>query len=280
MFDRWADTPIESLGRVMVRSTAPKWTLKNTGSSPQEEVRIMRMDRYLPPGHPLNRFYRVAAAVFGACLLAFGVLGLADRVPLFSTSGIDVMGLSSNGLLALVSVAVGGILIGAAAWGGPIASTTTAAIGVLFFLSGLVNIGLMNTPWNILAFDIRNVAFSFAASFLLMYAGFYGRLSGGLPEDNPYVRYRHHEPPVQEDPDRLVADERRIEEIEPMCTDELAVAEGHASPEQQRRVSADRWRRMQEERRRAYEAYESAGKTPQQRISAQNPWADFEEKAR
>ena len=236
----------------------------------------MRMDRYLPPEHPLNRFYRVAAAAFGACLLAFGVLGLADRVPLFSTSGIDVMGLSSNGLLAVISVVVGAILIAAAAWGGPIASTTTAVIGVLFFLSGLINIGLMNTAWNILAFDIRNVVFSFAASIVLMFAGFYGRLSGGLPDDNPYVRYRHHEPPAQEDPDRLVADERRIEEIEPMCADELAVAEGHPSPGQQRRVSADRWRRMQEERRRAYEAYESAGKTSQQRISAQNPWADFE----
>ncbi|MFC7344068.1 DUF4383 domain-containing protein [Saccharopolyspora griseoalba] len=237
----------------------------------------MRMDRYLPPEHPLNRFYRVAAAIFGACLLAFGVLGLADRVPLFSTSGIDVMGLSSNGLLAVVSVAVGAILIGAAAWGGPVASTTTAVIGVLFFLSGLINIGLMNTAWNILAFDIRNVAFSFAASIVLMFIGFYGRLSGGLPEDNPYVRYRHHEPPVQEDTDRVRAEERRIEELGPMCTDEIAVAEGHASPQQQRRVSAERWRRMQEERRRAYEAYESAGKTPQQRISSQNPWADFEQ---
>lgn len=238
----------------------------------------MRMDRYLPPEHPLNRFYRAAAALFGACLLIFGVLGLADRVPLFSTRGIDVMGLSSNGLLALISVAVGAILIGAAAWGGPIASTTTAVIGVLFFLSGLVNIGLMNTAWNILAFDLRNVVFSFAASFVLMFIGFYGRLSGGLPEDNPYVRYRHDEPPVQEDADRLLAEERRIEEIEPMCADEVAVAEGHASPEQQRRVSTDRRRRMQEERRRAYEAYESAGRTPQQRISSQNPWADFETK--
>lgn len=240
----------------------------------------MRMDRYLPPEHPLNRFYRVAAAVFGACLLAFGVLGLTGRVPLFSTSGIDVLGLSSNGLLAVVSVAVGAILIGAAAWGGPVASTTTAVIGVLFFLSGLINIGLMNTAWNILAFDIRNVVFSFAASIVLMFIGFYGRLSGGLPEDNPYVRYRHHEPPVQEDPDRLIADEQRIEAIEPMCADELAVAEGHATADQQHRVSAERRRRMREERRRAYEAYESAGKTPQQRISSQNLWADFEEKTR
>lgn len=237
----------------------------------------MRMDRYLPPEHPLNRFYRVAAAVFGACLIVFGVLGLANRVPLFTTDGIDVLGLSSNGLLAVVSIVVGAVLVAAAAWGGPVASTTTAAIGVLFFLSGLINLGLLHTPWNLFAFAMSNVVFSFVAGLVLMFFGFYGRVSGGLPEDNPYVRYRHHEPPVQEDPESVIADERRISELEPMCADELAVAENHATPEQRRRVTADRLEHMRQERRRAYDHYREAGRTEQQQISAQNPWADFQQ---
>lgn len=237
----------------------------------------MRMDRYLPPEHPLNRFYRIAAAVFGACLMAFGVLGLANRVPLFTTDGVDVLGLSSNGLLAVVSIVVGAILVAAAAWGGPVASTTTAAIGVLFFLSGLINLGLLNTPWNVFAFEMRNVLFSFVAGLVLMFFGFYGRVSGGLPDDNPYVRYRHHEPPVQEDSRSVIADERRISELEPMCADELAVAENHATPEQRRRVTADRLEHMRQERRRAYDHYRESGRTEQQQISAQNPWADFQQ---
>ncbi|WP_406692192.1 DUF4383 domain-containing protein [Saccharopolyspora sp. ID03-671] len=237
----------------------------------------MRMDRYLPPEHPLNRFYRVAAAVFGACLMAFGVLGLANRVPLFTTDGIDVLGLSSNGLLAVVSIVVGAILVGAAAWGGPVSSTTTAAIGVLFFLSGLVNLVLISTSWNIFAFEMQNVVFSFVAGLVLMFFGFYGRVSGGLPQDNPYVRYRHHEPPVQEDPDSVLADERRISELEPMCNDEMAVAEGRATPEQQRRVAAERMRHLRQERRRAYEHYRESHRTEQQEISAQNLWADFQD---
>ncbi|MGW3472056.1 DUF4383 domain-containing protein [Saccharopolyspora sp. NPDC000995] len=236
----------------------------------------MRMDRYLPPDHPLSRFYRVAASVFGAFLLVFGAFGLANRVPLFTTSGIDIIGLSSNGLLALVSVVVGVLLIGAAAWGGPVASTTTAAIGVLFFLSGLINLGLLNTPWNVFAFKLPNVVFSLIAGMLLMFFGFYGRLSGGLPQDNPYVRYRRHEPPAQDVPDQRLADERRIAELEQICRAEVAVAEGHPTPEQHRLVQSEAYRHMQEERRRAYQHYQDAGRTSEQQISAQNLWADFE----
>ncbi|RRO14867.1 DUF4383 domain-containing protein [Saccharopolyspora rhizosphaerae] len=237
----------------------------------------MRMDRYLPPEHPLTHFYRVAAAAFGACLVVFGVLGLANRVPLFTTEGIDVLGLSSNGLLAVVSIVVGALLVGAAAWGGAVASTTTAAVGVLFFLSGLINLGLLNTSWNLFAFELRNVVFSLVAGLVLMFFGFYGRVSGGLPEDNPYVRYRHHKPPAHEDDSDVAADEQRIAEIERMCTDEMAVAEGHPTPQQQRRVTADRLHHMQQERRRAYEHYRELHPTEEQQISAQNPWADFEE---
>lgn len=236
----------------------------------------MRMDRYLPPDHPLSRFYRIAAAIFGACLLAFGVLGVANRVPLFTTSGIDIFGLSSNGLLAVVSIAVGAILVGAAAWGGPVASTTTAVIGVLFFLSGLINLGLLDTSWNIFAFKLQNVVFSFVVGLVLMFFGFYGRVSGGLPQDNPYVRYRHHEPPAEEVPEQRLADERRIAELTPLAKDEIAVAEGHPTPEQARRVRTEAWRHMQEERRRAYQHYLDSGRTPEQQISAQNLWADFE----
>jgi hypothetical protein len=235
----------------------------------------MRMDRYLPPHHPLSRFYRVGAAIFGACLMVFGALGVANRVPLFTTRGIDILGLSSNGLLAVLSIAVGAILVGAAAWGGAVASTTTAVIGALFFLSALVNIGLLNTPWNILAFRLQNVVFSFVAGLLLMFLGFYGRVSGGLPDDNPFVRYRHHEPP-DDIPGQREADEQRIAEIEPLCEAEIAVAEGHATPRQERLVQAERWRLLQEQRRRAYQHYLDLHRTPEQEISSQNLWADFE----
>ncbi|WP_461144402.1 DUF4383 domain-containing protein [Salinifilum aidingensis] len=235
------------------------------------------MDRYLPADHPLSRIYRVGSAIFGAGLAIFGALGLSNSVPLFTTRGIDVLGLSSNGLLALISVVVGVVLVGAAAWGGLVASTTTTTIGGLFFLSGLVNLGLINTPWNVLAFRFENVVFSFVAGLLLVFLGSYGRISGGLPEDNPFVRYRHHEPPTDEVPEQRAADERRVEELTPLARAEIAFAEGHPTPEQDRLVRARAREHQRAERQRAYAHHASHGRSPERQISSQNPWADYSE---
>lgn len=237
----------------------------------------MRMDRYMSSNHPLSKVYRVGSAVFGAGLAIFGVLGLINEVPLLTTHGIDILGLSSNGLLSVISIVVGGILIGAAAWGGVLASTTTSTIGILFFLSGLINIGLINTPWNVLAFRLENVVFSFVAGMLLTFLGLYGRVSGGLPQDNPFVRYRHQEPPGPEVPEQRQDDERKIAEQAPYAQAEIAFAEGHPTPEQDRLVRAEAKRHQTEERQRAYQHYTTRSHTPEQEVSAQNPWADYSE---
>ncbi len=236
----------------------------------------MRMDRYMPADHPLSRIYRVGSAIFGAGLVVFGALGLSNSVPLFATRGIDVLGLSSNGLLALISVVVGVVLVGAAAWGGIVASTTTATIGGLFFLSGLVNLGLINTPWNVLAFRFENVVFSFVAGLLLLFLGTYGRLSGGLPENNPFVRYRHREPPT-EVPEQRATEERRVEELTPIARAEIAFGEGRPTAEQDRLVRARARQHQFAERQRAYDHHASRGRSPEQQISSQNPWADYSE---
>ena len=225
----------------------------------------MRMDRYLPPDHPLSKVYRVGAAAFGIGLIAFGVLGLANQLPFLATHGTEVLGLSSNGLLALISIVVGAILAGAAVWGGAVASTTTAVIGVLFFLSGLANLAVLDTSWNLLAFKMQNVVFSLVAGMLLMFLGLYGRVSGGLPQDNPYVLYRHHELPeelpVQRRDDRTAEDD-------PLIQAEIAFSEGHPTPEQERIIRAEAWLHARAERRRAYEHYAAThpeAKRPEQR---------------
>jgi len=62
---------------------------------------------------------------------------------------------------------------------------------VLFLLSGLVNLAVLRTSANILDFSMRNVIFSFVSGLLLLTFGLYGRVSGGLPPDNPFYRARH-----------------------------------------------------------------------------------------
>lgn len=211
------------------------------------------MDRYLPPEHPLSKIYRIGAAAFGAGLIVFGALGLARRIDFLSPQGVEVFGLSSNGLLSVISIIVGGVLIGAAVIGGPIASTTTAVIGCLFLLSGLVHLAVLHTPLNLLAFKIQNVVFSLVAGMLLLFVGLYGRASAHLPENNPYVRYRHHEDPNEDHIEVVIAEQRRMDEIDENYRAELAFAEGHPTPEQDRMVREDAERRAKRERRRAYE---------------------------
>jgi hypothetical protein len=228
------------------------------------------MDRYLPPQHPLSKVYRVGAVLFGTGLTIFGILGLANQLSYFSTEGKVIMGLSSNGLLSTLSIVVGVILVGASIKGGAVASTTTAVVGVLFFLSGLLHLALLNTPLNLLAFKIQNVVFSLVAGMLLLFVGLYGRVSGGLPADNPYVRARHHEDPEADHSAELAAERQRLAEIEELSEAELAVADGTATQEQERLVLADARRRAEEARRLAYQLDRRSHRL---RLPANTPWS-------
>jgi Domain of unknown function (DUF4383) len=151
----------------------------------------MKFYDHLPQDHRLGRVYRYGAALMGLVLLVFGTLGLLDDLAFFSTHGERVMGLSSNGLLSLISIVAAVILVAGAVVGGNIASIINLGMGVVFYISGFVNLALLDTQSNFLAFRFQNVMFSFAVGVLLMFFGAYGRVSGGLPHDNPYWRARH-----------------------------------------------------------------------------------------
>lgn len=145
----------------------------------------------LPSDSPLNRVYRFGAGAIGLGLLVFGILGFAGGLAFFDTTGNTVAGLSTNTVLSTISVVVGAALVGGAIVGGNVAAELNTVIGVLFLLSGLANLAVLRTSVNILNFSMRNVIFSFVSGLLLLTFGLYGRVSGGLPADNPYFRARH-----------------------------------------------------------------------------------------
>ncbi|WP_306366414.1 DUF4383 domain-containing protein [Nocardiopsis sp. CC223A] len=134
--------------------------------------------------------HRVGTALLGLVLVGFGVTSLFVRLPLFDTRGEVIAGLSTNGALGFISVAIGSLLVGAVVVGGTFCSTVSTLVGAGFIASGLVNLYLMSTDNNFLAFSMPNVIFSFAVGILLLTVGMYGRFTGGLPEDNPYRRHR------------------------------------------------------------------------------------------
>ncbi len=191
--------------------------------------------------------------MLGGGLCVFGVLGVIDRLKFLELHGKVVLGLSSNGLLSTISLIVGGVLIGAALRGGRVSSTITVVVGLLFLLSGLLNLTVLDTKLNLLAFRLPNVIFSFIAGMLLLFLGAYGRFSGGLSVDNPYYQLRHH----RDDPNSWTEEHHRDEETDRLTAAEIAVGEGHATPEQEWLVREDAQRRANEARRRAWELYES-----------------------
>lgn len=205
-----------------------------------------------PTTHPIHTVHRVGIGGLGLFLLTFGVLGLIRRLPFDTTQGELVMGLQANGLLATVSVVVSLVLLGAAARGGHAASTVGIVSGGLFLVSGIVNMFVLGTEMNMLAFGLSNVIFSLVVGMGLLFTGAYGRISGGLAPDSPYYRGTDGGLVVdleQRTPGELATD--RMIDAE-LAEAERAVALHHATPEQVEGVSRAGAYRTPNDRRNAY----------------------------
>ncbi|MEU6862906.1 DUF4383 domain-containing protein [Streptomyces sp. NPDC046876] len=158
-----------------------------------------RLDEHLPADHKLSKVYRVGAGLTGLLLVVFGILGLMDRIGFFDTGGDRVLTLNTNGALSVLSICVGLLLFVGMVIGGNFASSLNIVLGLAFIVSGFVNLALLDTGLNFLAFEIQNVLFSFVVGVMLMWFGMYGRVGSALPHDNPYWRARHPEQAALED---------------------------------------------------------------------------------
>ena len=199
--------------------------------------------------HPIHTVHRISAAVVGGFLTLFGVLGLTRGLALLTSEGSAVMGLTTNGLLSVISVIVGVVLIGAAVRGGPAASTVSIIVAIGFLISGVVNAFLLGSPMNMLAFTLPNVVFSIAVGLVLPILGSYGRISGGLPPDGPYSS---DAAPATTAAPRLSDDPADIGAAAELADAERARARHAATPEQADRLTAVDQHRSASARRRAW----------------------------
>lgn len=199
--------------------------------------------------HRVHTVHRSSAGAVGLFLLLFGSLSLTQPLAFLSRTGPVVMGLSTNGLLAVVSVLVGGLLATAALRGGPAASTVSVVVGALFILSGVVNVMVLDTGLNMLAFQLSNVVFSLVVGLALLLTGAYGRFTGSLPTDSPYA----HHPEAGRAPMIVEATAARA-----LADAERAVADHSATPAQVVGVAAAAQHRTHVERSRAFAAATTA----------------------
>lgn len=186
------------------------------------KTRRIRLDEHLPVDHRLSQIYRVGAGLMGLVLLAFGILGLNDRIGFFDTGGDTVAGLNTNGALSVLSICVGVLLFIGMVIGGNFASTLNMVLGIAFIVSGFVNMALLETDFNFLAFKIQNVMFSFVVGVMLMVFGMYGRVSATLPHDNPYWKGRHPDQAAEEQRSLRRGTSRQRSEIDTVKQDDTA----------------------------------------------------------
>lgn len=202
------------------------------------------------PDRSVVRVHRAGAVLVAVVVAVFGVLGFAGGLAFFDTTGTPVLGLSTNGALSTISIVTAIVLVLAAWRGGRLASTVMIVIGALFIVSAFVNLGLIGTQANVLAFRLPNVFFSIGAGLVLLILGAFGRVSGTLPDDNPYRLENGTDPrgePV--DPQPRPHDAADAEADAAMADAERAVVAGGGSPELRRRVAAVAEQRSQEDRR-------------------------------
>ncbi|GAB4082443.1 DUF4383 domain-containing protein [Modestobacter muralis] len=199
--------------------------------------------------------HRIGALVVAAVIAAFGVLGLLDGLDYFSTDGERIAGLSSNGLLSTISLLTAAVLVVAAVRGSRTASTIMLVIGALFIASALINLALLETDWNFLAFSVANVIFSICAGLVLLTLGAYGRVSGNLPDDSPYRGAQDAGEEVMESPELPETPAEEAAE-RAMRAAELAVVEHRATADQLARVQAMAKVRSRSARRTVWMSYD------------------------
>lgn len=206
-----------------------------------------------PGGSRVHVVHRIGAVVVAAVIAVFGLLGFAGGLDFFSTEGEEILGLSSNGLLSTISVVTAVVLVAAALRGPRTASTVMIVVGVLFLVSALANLAVLETGWNVLAFGISNVVFSVVAGFLLLMLGAYGRVSGNLPPDSPYARRRLPDP----DPaDEYPSTPAEFAAEKAMRAAEIAVVQHTADAAQRRRVEAMAAVHTRADRRRVWMSFD------------------------
>ena len=197
--------------------------------------------------------HKAGALAVAVVIGVFGVLGFVGGLDFFSTDGERVLGLSSNGLLSTVSVVTAAVLVFAAFRSARTASTIMMVIGVLFLVSALVNLAVLRTELNFLAFEISNVIFSIVAGLVLLVLGAYGRVGGHLPADSPYATAV---PDDEDEPEAFASTPEEFAVEAAMREAEVAVVEHRATEDQRRRVEAMARVTTRQDRRRVWAEFD------------------------
>ena len=133
---------------------------------------------HLPVNHPLRNLYRAVAALIGAGVLVFGIVGFTRTrgTALFAQDHLPwVLGLRTNLAFALLSIVSGAVLLVCAVVGRNLDHVVNFLGGIVFMAVGMLMLGLLRTDANFLGFSMTNCIVSFVLGTIVFAAGLYGR---------------------------------------------------------------------------------------------------------
>lgn len=153
---------------------------------------------HIPVNHPLRPLYRALAALVGAYVLIFGIVGLTRTWghPLFDRSNTWTLGLRTNLAFSLLSVIVGLIILITTLIGGRIGHLANLAAGAVFLVAGLAMMAVLQTSTNFLNFSMSTVILSLIFGLLFFAAGLYDKV-GTADDEEAEDRFRRVPAPMR-----------------------------------------------------------------------------------
>jgi hypothetical protein len=154
---------------------------------------------HLPVNHPARPFLRVLAAVIGLYVLTFGIVGVIETrgLDFFDRGDTWVLGLQTNPAFSILSIAVGAVLVGGAAYGRNVDHFINMYGGIVFLVAGIAMMAVLHTDLNVLNFSMTNCVVSFLIGLVLLDAGLYGKTGPpALAEAEHRLRHGSEEPSV------------------------------------------------------------------------------------
>lgn len=132
-----------------------------------------------PVNHPLRPMYRVVGFLAGAYLIAFGIVGLIQTSgeSFTGSTGVRVLGQGSNLLWSIVALAVGAIVVLAAAVGRNLDTTVDKYLGYGLLVAGTYELAFSRTDANVLGFTIATVIVTYIVGVALITASLYSKVA-------------------------------------------------------------------------------------------------------
>ncbi|MGC5018620.1 DUF4383 domain-containing protein [Micromonospora sp. DT47] len=148
---------------------------------------------HFPVNHPARPLYRVFAGLVGLYILVFGVWGVVQTWgdPLFGRSSNWVLGLRTNLAFSLVSVVFGIVLIIGASRRGNLGHYMNLTAGVVFLVTGIAMMSVLQTGANFLNFSMSTVIVSLIFGLLLLATGLYDKIGSHEHAEAERMNRRH-----------------------------------------------------------------------------------------